>query len=218
MKKKVAQNDSRMLLCGKRVRECREEWGYTQSKLIEEIEKLPENNGKTRNDKHLSAVERGERNLSIEYARLISKVLRVSEDYLLGYDDFKTESEKHSEELYGEFERYKWIENIVKSMGYVEEYASKVKYKKIYISSEDTDRIIQEKIDFAKEGLTVMPEYDMIISDQRGRKIHITSSEIRRMYEDMEILIKCRIEREFDDITRYKHISDMGDKKENGNK
>lgn len=79
-----------MSRCGKRVKECREAAGYTQPELAEAIEALPENNGKTRSDKHISAVERGERRLSIEYARLISKVLKVDEDYLLCKSDHKT--------------------------------------------------------------------------------------------------------------------------------
>ena len=144
---------------------------------------------------------------------MISKVLRVREDYLLGYDEYKTESEMYSKKSCGKFDRYIWIKNIVKNMGYVEEHASQVKYKKMYISSDDTSETIQEKIDFAKKGLTIMPEYDMTISDQRGRKIHITSKEIERMYEDMEFLIKCRIEREFDDVTRYRYKGDMEDDK-----
>ena len=68
--------------------------GYTQQELIELIEKLPENNGKIRNEKHLSSVERGLRSLSIEYASLISKVLLVRKEYLLGYDDFMTDLDK----------------------------------------------------------------------------------------------------------------------------
>ena len=39
---------------------------------MEMIESLPENNGKIRSDKHISAIERGERALSIEYATLIA--------------------------------------------------------------------------------------------------------------------------------------------------
>lgn len=211
MKQKVTHKDDKMLLCGKRVKECREKCGYTQAKLIEEIEKLPENNGKIRNDKHLSAVERGERSLSIEYAKLISKVLRVSENYLLGYSEYKTESEMYRERSNLEFDRYRLIKNIVKSMGYVQEYASQIKYKKIYISSDDSCETIQKKIDFAQKFLAVMPEYDMTISDQHGRTIHITSNEIERIYKDIEFLIKSRIEREFDDVTRYKYIGDMQD-------
>lgn len=94
MNKKVTDNKEFMLRCGKRVKECREAAGYTQSELSATLETLPENNGKIRNEKHISAVERGERRLSIEYARLISKVLNVREEYLLCQDNFKTKQQK----------------------------------------------------------------------------------------------------------------------------
>ena len=62
----------------------------TQSDLISKIEDLPENKGKPRNEKHLSAIERGKRALSPEYVNLISLVLEVRPEYLLGSDNIKT--------------------------------------------------------------------------------------------------------------------------------
>lgn len=100
MDKKVTDNQDFMLHCGKRLKECREAAGYTQSELAAAIEALPDNNGKTRNDKHISAVERGERRLSIEYARLISQVLNVREEYLLCQDNFRTK-EQEQKVLFG---------------------------------------------------------------------------------------------------------------------
>ena len=133
----------KMLLLGERLKKCRKAAGFTQPKLVEMIESLPENNGKIRSEKHISAVERGECALSIEYATLISKVLHVRSEYLLGYDDFQTR------------------------------------------------------------------EHDMIIEDTIGRKVHIKSNEMNRIYEDIEFMIKCRIEREFNDPTRYAYAEDM---------
>ena len=49
MKTKVTQPTEKMLLCGKRVAECRKEMGYSQEQLVEEIIALPENNGKPSN-------------------------------------------------------------------------------------------------------------------------------------------------------------------------
>jgi len=37
------------------------------------------------------------------------------------------------------------------------------------------------------------------------------SNEIERIYDDIESFIKYRLEREFDDITRYACEKDMGD-------
>lgn len=79
-----------MLLSGTRLKECRKAAGLTQTDLISKIESLPENKGKSRNEKHLSAIERGKRALSPEYANLISLVLGVRPEYLLGSDNIKT--------------------------------------------------------------------------------------------------------------------------------
>lgn len=86
----VINTANSMLLSGTRLKECRKAAGLTQSDLISKIEDLPENKGKPRNEKHLSAIERGKRALSPEYANLISLVLEVRPEYLLGSDNIKT--------------------------------------------------------------------------------------------------------------------------------
>lgn len=86
----VTNTANSMLLSGTRLKECRKAAGLTQSDLIAKIEALPENKGKTRNEKHLSAIERGKRALSPEYANLISLVLEIRPEYLLGSDNIKT--------------------------------------------------------------------------------------------------------------------------------
>ena len=96
-------------------------------------------------------------------------------------------------------------------MGYVEEYASQLRYRQLFVSSADTNETIEKKLAFAKKGLSVYPEWDMIISDEKGRRIHLMSNEIERIYDDIESFIKYRLEREFDDITRYACEKDMGD-------
>lgn len=208
MDKKVTDSRDNMLLCAQRVKKCREEKGLSQEELIQKIELLPENMGKRRNEKHLSAVECGKRRLSIEYARLISKVLMVREEYLLGYDDFKTGTaqKKFKAQKWGE--KYQCIKFLIENMGYKEEYSSQTCYSSICISSEDTEQDIQKKITFAKKGLSIMPDYDMTLSDNTGRKIHLSSSEITRIYDDIESFIKFRIEREFNNITNYKKLED----------
>lgn len=210
MGKKVTDSRDNMLLSAQRVKECREEKGLSQEELIQKIELLPENRGKHRNEKHLSAVECGKRALSIEYARLISKVLMVREEYLLGYDDFKTGSAQTDFRLQKWGNKYQCIKYLIEDMGYHEEYSSQIGYKSISISSEDTEQVIQKKIMFAQKVLAVMPDYNMIISDKTGRKIHLCSSEVKRIYDDIEFYIKYRLEREFDDISHYAQIEDMG--------
>lgn len=90
--KSTISKETRLLL-GQRLKQCRINAGYTQRKLIEAIEALPENNEKIRSEKQISAIERGKRTISLEYAHLVSKVLNIREEYLLGEDDYKTEKE-----------------------------------------------------------------------------------------------------------------------------
>ena len=85
---------SRNSLIGDRIRECREEKHYTQEQLAQKVRNLPENGDKERSPQHLGCLERGERKLSPEWARLLSKALGVRAEYLLCEDDFKTEQIK----------------------------------------------------------------------------------------------------------------------------
>lgn len=77
-------------ICGERLKACREKKGLTQLELIKEIEALPENNEKSRNEKQVSYIENGTRQISAEYARLFGKVLGVEPAYLLGESDYET--------------------------------------------------------------------------------------------------------------------------------
>lgn len=208
MENNSTNSPEKMLLLGKRLQECRKAAGLTQQKLVEMIESLPENNGKLRNEKHISAIERGERVLSIEYATLISKILHIRPEYLLGYDDFQTRLDKSNAFFAKMHKKNVCIENLIKDMGYVETYASDIKYQTIDICSVDTDKDIEERISFAKESMEIMPDRDILLEDIIGRKIHIKSSEMRRIYEDIEFMIKCRIEREFNDPARYVYVED----------
>lgn len=204
----VTKTDEKKILCGKRLKECRKRMGYTQQELIELIEKLPENNGKIRNEKHLSSVERGLRSLSIEYASLISKVLLVRKEYLLGYDDFMTDLDKTRASLNDYGQKYACINFLISHAGYSEISKSNTRYQQLYISSDDTEDTINKKIEFAKRRLDTTPEYDVIYADTKGRKIHLTSSELDKIYDDIEFFIRYRLEKEFDNVTRYKYKED----------
>lgn len=204
----VTKTDEKKILCGKRLKECRKRMGYTQQKLTELIEKLPENNGKIRNEKHLSSVERGLRSLSIEYASLISKVLLVRKEYLLGCDDFMTGLDETRASLNDYGQKYACINFLISRAGYSEISKSNTRYQQLYISSDDTEDTINKKIDFAKRRLDTTPEYDVIYADTKGRKIHLTSSELDKIYDDIEFFIRYRLEKEFDNVTRYKYKED----------
>lgn len=80
-------------ISGERVRECREEKHLTLEELAARVYELPENGGKSRSPGHIGYVERGERGLSTDWAWLLSIVLGVRMEYLLGKDDYKTENQ-----------------------------------------------------------------------------------------------------------------------------
>lgn len=88
------QSDSSMFRVGERLRECREWRGYTREKLVDIIEGLQDNNGKTRSEKQIGYIECGNRALSTEYAYLLAQALNVRVEYLLLKDDFRTEDDR----------------------------------------------------------------------------------------------------------------------------
>ncbi len=90
---KVTQTEDKKVIAGKRLRECRKKLNLTQEMLAEKIGELPENNGKDRSDKHIGYMERGLREISPEYARLLGKVLGVLPEYFLLEVDYATEAE-----------------------------------------------------------------------------------------------------------------------------
>ena len=84
--------EERKKMCGERLRVCRERMNLTQKGLIDKVYELSENNGKERNEKQVSYIENGTRQISAEYARLFGKVLGVQASYLLGESDYETEA------------------------------------------------------------------------------------------------------------------------------
>ena len=71
--------------CGVRLRECREAIGMTQKQLADAIHTTYQS---------ISNIERGQRRLTVENARLSAHVLGVRMEYLLCEDDYKTEEIK----------------------------------------------------------------------------------------------------------------------------
>lgn len=93
---KVTQTEDKKVIAGKRLREWRKKLNLTQEMLAEKIGELPENNGKDRSDKQIGYMERGIREISPEYARLLGKALGILPEYLLVEVDYATEAEHFS--------------------------------------------------------------------------------------------------------------------------
>lgn len=87
--------------CGERLRERRKECGLTQAQLADKIDELDEEmqvdstnkNRRPRSEKQISYLENGSRPISYDYAWLLSGILKVRYEWLMGYDDYKTEED-----------------------------------------------------------------------------------------------------------------------------
>lgn len=201
MKTKVTQPTEKMLLCGKRVAECRKEMGYSQEQLVEEIIALPENNGKPRNEKQISYIESGSRTLSIEYAHLIAKVLRVNESYLLGESEYKTDSDHikavaqstTNEDIacYAFIEAlgYKFIDFKIAPNG--TKTSMHKRFKHLRINTNDTDEQILEKAHNTE------PVRYFIIEDPEGRRAHINLEDLVRMQQAIHDYAIFQLEQPF---------------------
>lgn len=104
---------------GARVRECREMRGLTREELVEQIELLPENGSAPRSEKQIYYIERGDRPMSAEYSRLLSKALNVREQYLLCEDDYKTQSDIFASIAKTKTSKRELIENLLTLHGYL---------------------------------------------------------------------------------------------------
>ncbi len=77
-------------LCGERVRQCRLSKGLTLERLAIKVFNLPSNNMQPRTPQQIGYIERGDRKLSFEWARLLAEALNVRVEYLLCNDDYET--------------------------------------------------------------------------------------------------------------------------------
>lgn len=107
-----------MFEVGRRLRECREWRGLSRDKLVERVEALSENGGKTRSVKQISYIENGTRKLSNEYALLLSRALNIRIEYLLLQDGYRTESDRIDAISSGTHEVYDLITELIKLHGY----------------------------------------------------------------------------------------------------
>lgn len=126
--KKVTKKDSKMLSPGERLKKLRTDAGLTQEELAELIDNLPENNRTGRSRNQISYIENGSRSISADYAKLLSKVLHVLPEYLLGESNFRTLKEKRDalaekdweEKILTPIEIDSLVSKILEKMGYTE--------------------------------------------------------------------------------------------------
>ena len=112
------ENVDDMFEAGRRLKECRKWRGMSREKLIECVEALPDNKGKTRSPKQISYIENGTRPLSSEYAFLLAQALNIRVEYLLLKDKYRTEEDRIHSYVTGEHDKHDLIISLLKLHNY----------------------------------------------------------------------------------------------------
>ena len=77
---------------GRRLKALRDDHSMTQEAVANALDAVDP--GKDHSEKQIGYIERGQRKISLYYARLLSQVFNVDAEYLLCESDFKTAAEK----------------------------------------------------------------------------------------------------------------------------
>lgn len=202
-KKNVTEKDEHMLTAGLRLKKLREDANLTQDELAELIDNLPENNRTGRSRNQISYIENGQRAISADYARLLSKVLHVTPEYLL----LETPYKNSFEEKYRSDNTGKFIENFFNELGYQIEHPSYERYTRLITTGDllKNEKYINGIIDLCNYG---EPIYERKLIDNKGRKILIYSDELHDIFEDIIEYAKWKIEQKFKDPRRYETYED----------
>lgn len=203
-RKNLTDEDIKMLVAGERLKKLREESGLTQEELAELIDNLPENKRPGRSAGQISYIENGSRAISAEYARLLSKVLHVTPEYLLLESPYKNEiDEKFHSENYGQF-----IESFFNYIGYRVEHPNHNRYARVITTTEllKNKEYLSGLIERAEYG---NPIYERTLTDSRGRKILVFSDELQEMFNEILEYAKWKVEQKFSDPGRYATPDDM---------
>lgn len=82
-----------MLSTGDRLRKCRKDKGLTQRQLAERIYNDGDGSGTAGSEKQIGFLENNARPMSDKYAKSLSQVLNVRQEYLLLQDNYQTADE-----------------------------------------------------------------------------------------------------------------------------
>lgn len=212
-RKNATKRDSNMLYAGERLKKLRKDAGLTQDELAELIDNLPENTRPGRSRNQISCIENGIRSISADYARLLSKVLNVTPEYLLLETPYKnTFDEKYHSENSG-----KYIEKFFNDIGYKVEHSESNRFNRIitsakYLKNKEYISSLIERCEYDS------PIYERFLTDAKGRKILIYSDELQDIFDEVMKYAKWKIEQKFNDPRRYKKIEDMKGTFNNENK
>ncbi len=167
--------------CGKRLRERRKECGLTQAQLADKINELEEKNQIyseekkcLHSDKQISYLENGSRPISLNYAWLLSGVLGVRYNWLMGLDDYKTsadyeiavEKRKQQQEERRTAQKNAMYENVAREINAMFENRCKTAQVGKLLDIFDIEFTINH------EGLENLSCYQRIIAGEEIKNIH----------------------------------------------
>ena len=198
--KNITQNTENKLIAGERLKKLRIRANLTQEKLCEIINNLPENR-KERSYHQISQMENGKREISLEYAYLLSKALNVNQEYFLLESEYATDKERISAICHNTTDNLELCTALIENMGYkiitMEEKEDGTissmhrDYKKITIISDDSAEDILRKTENA------LPIRYYILQSPNGSKTTIEQDEFYRILHNILDYAKFEIEKQF---------------------
>ena len=198
--KNITQNTENKLIAGERLKKLRIRANLTQEKLCEIINNLPENR-KERSYHQISQMENGKREISLEYAYLLSKALNVNQEYFLLESEYATDKERISAICHNTTDKLELCTALIENMGYkiitMEEKEDGTissmhrDYKKITIISDDSAEDILRKTENA------LPIRYYILQSPNGSKTTIEQDEFYRILHNILDYAKFEIEKQF---------------------
>ena len=172
---------------GGRVKQLLHEQNVRQIELADKIGVTPE---------HLNAILNGKRTLTFEHAQSIAKLFNVRFEWVMCFDDFRTEDERICAALSGPGERLALIERLMGIHGYThkEQYDKEIcsyierihlEYSPDSLSDDEILQMAHQKEDFPDPVITVL--------GPNGKESHINYCEYRRIVQDIDDYIEMRL-------------------------
>lgn len=202
----ITQSAKKMLIAGERLKKLRTNAALTQEKLCELINNLPENK-RERSYHQISQMENGKREISLEYAYLLSKALNVSQEYLLLESDYTTEEERISAISRNTMDNLEICTALIENMGYkiitMENKEDKTinsmhrDYKKITILSDDSPEDVLTKIE------NTPPVRYYILQSPSGSKATIDQDEFYKILHNLLNYTKFEMEKHFQKFSNH---------------
>lgn len=161
---------------GEKVKSLMKEFHYTQAQLAEKLD-CSEN--------HISMIVRGKRNLTIKKAKIIAKLFDVRFEWLLGFDDYKTNFDRIGQVAQDALENgeaaHALIQLAAKLLGYTIEESTAEYTMDNGIIQFEPDRIAYYIV---KNGVRVLPIHDGEYSRLRNEMVRYATFLLEGLMHD----------------------------------